>query len=118
MNRWLQFQLPFPPSNNKYYRNVNGRMIISREGREYAQRVAGIIRTVTNEPFLDGIVVNIRAHTPDKRRRDVDNMLKVPLDAMQKAGVYGDDSQIMRLAIEKIYSTQPGRLEILIESID
>jgi len=118
MSRWLQFQLPFPPSNNRYYRNVNGRMIISREGREYAQRVAGIIRTVTDDPFLDGIVVNIKAHMPDKRRRDVDNMLKVPLDAMQKAGLYGDDSQIVRLGIEKIHSTQPGRLEVLIESID
>jgi crossover junction endodeoxyribonuclease RusA len=118
MSRWLQFQLPFPPSNNRYYRNVNGRMIISREGREYATRVAGIIQTVTSETFLDGIVVNIKAHMPDKRRRDVDNMLKVPLDAMQKAGVYGDDSQIIRLAIEKVYSTQPGRLDVLIESID
>ena len=30
-----RYVLPWPPSLNRYYRSVNGRVLISREGRQY-----------------------------------------------------------------------------------
>ena len=38
---------------------------------------------------------------PDKRRRDLDNAFKAPLDALAHAGVYEDDSQIDVLTIRR-----------------
>jgi crossover junction endodeoxyribonuclease RusA len=43
--------------------------------------------------------VTLTAYPPDRRRRDIDNLAKSVLDAMQHAGVYLDDSQIDRLTI-------------------
>ena len=45
--------------------------------------------------------MEITIHPPDKRRRDIDNVQKALLDALQHGGAYGDDSQIVRLTIEK-----------------
>jgi len=47
----------------------------------------------------DRLSVFIEAFPPDKRKRDLDNVLKSLLDALQHAGVYADDCQIDRLSI-------------------
>jgi crossover junction endodeoxyribonuclease RusA len=38
---------------------------------------------------------------PDKRRRDLDNILKALLDGLTHSGVWGDDSQVVDLRIVK-----------------
>jgi hypothetical protein len=55
------------------------------------------------------LAVQIEVYPPDNRRRDIDNLQKALLDAMQHGGAYGDDSQIVRLAIEKRDCVLGGR---------
>jgi crossover junction endodeoxyribonuclease RusA len=43
--------------------------------------------------------VEIEAFRPDKRRRDLDNLLKATLDACTAAGVWQDDCNIVDLRI-------------------
>jgi crossover junction endodeoxyribonuclease RusA len=43
--------------------------------------------------------VEIEAWRPDKRKRDLDNLLKAVLDSLAHAGVFEDDSQIVDLRI-------------------
>jgi crossover junction endodeoxyribonuclease RusA len=43
--------------------------------------------------------VEIEAWPPDKRKRDLDNILKSLLDALTYAGIWEDDSQIDDLRI-------------------
>jgi crossover junction endodeoxyribonuclease RusA len=45
------------------------------------------------------IKLEVIATRPDRRRRDVDNLLKSLLDALDHAEVYEDDSQIQDLRI-------------------
>lgn len=93
--------LPFPPSVNHYWRMARGRFYISKAGADFRKAVCAIVAH-EHCPRLDGpLEVEIVAVLPDRRRRDVDNMLKAALDAMQHAGLYGDDSQIVKLSIEK-----------------
>jgi Holliday junction resolvase RusA-like endonuclease len=51
-------------------------------------------------PLHGDVALSIVAHPPNRRKRDLDNLLKAPLDAMAHAGVYDDDGQIVRLSIE------------------
>lgn len=93
--------LPFPPSVNRLWRQFKGRTILSAEGRTYRKNVADCIWQDGHRYAKNGeLGVTIRAFVPDARRRDLDNLLKASLDAMTHAGVWHDDSQIKRLAIE------------------
>jgi crossover junction endodeoxyribonuclease RusA len=105
----LEFELPYPPSVNHYFRMVRGRMLISREGRLFRQRVCAILAVSGVRALAGPLALAIEVYPPDNRRRDIDNVQKALLDAMQHGGAYGDDSQIVRLAIEKRQPVEGGR---------
>lgn len=106
--------LPWPPSVNHYWRTVNGRPIISKAGREYREAVRSCAWGAGNMGDAR-LSVAIAASPPDRRRRDLDNVLKALLDAMQHAGVYDDDSQIDKLTITRAKQTNGGAVAVKIE---
>lgn len=110
------FYLPFPPSANRYWRHNRGRTHLSSEARAYRALIAKEVShsCTFGEARLD---VSIVAYPPDKRRRDLDNMLKQLLDALQFAGAYCDDSQIDRLSIERGEDKKHGLVEVRIQKI-
>ena len=113
-----EITLPFPPSVNRYWRSVDGRVLISRQGREYRAAVSYAVQKSKITGFKKSrIAVDIRVYPPDRRRRDIDNMLKAPLDALQAAGVYDDDGQIDELRIVRGQLVKPGKLCISISEI-
>lgn len=93
----MRLTLPWPPSVNHYWRSVRGRAILSAEGRAY--RALAQTWRMLAPPLAGRLSVRLELHAPDKRRRDLDNALKAPLDALTHAGVYDDDSQIDRLEV-------------------
>lgn len=96
----IQLTLPYPPSVNRAYRTVNGRVILSKVGREYRKLV--MVELAHFYYMLDGrLSVSIKTHAPDHRKRDLDNVLKCALDAITHAEVWRDDSQIDRLLVER-----------------
>ncbi|MEM7478360.1 MAG: RusA family crossover junction endodeoxyribonuclease [Planctomycetota bacterium] len=97
----IRLRLPFPPSVNHYWRHVGNRVLISRAGREYRSTVKSLMERDRIKPLDDELIVRIGLIPPDRRRRDIDNSLKALLDAMQAGGAYHDDSQIVKLCIEK-----------------
>ena len=104
----MKLIIPYPPSVNRYWRTHNGRMLISREGRQYRQDVQATLCYSPREPFIDRLDVEIEIHPPDHRRRDIDNVLKAILDSLQHAGVYEDDSQIDKLTVERMSVSAPA----------
>jgi len=115
----IRLVLPWPPSENHYRRHVsiNGlrRVLISKAGREYQQRVLDIVRA-TRLPKIDGrLAVVIHAYPPDRRRRDLDNLLKAACDSIQKARVIRDDGDIDDLRIVRELPVDGGRLVVEIE---
>jgi crossover junction endodeoxyribonuclease RusA len=94
--------LPWPPTVNSYWRSIPGRVLISAEGRRYRQAVADLAAEHGWPKFgAARLAVGIDAWPPDRRRRDLDNILKSLLDALTHAGVWDDDSQIDRLCITR-----------------
>lgn len=107
----ISILLPWPPSLNRYYRNVSGVMKISADGRAYRQQVIRKAFECGKTSFGAGAVaVDITAHFPDRRRRDLDNLLKGLLDALTHAGFWLDDSQIVDLRIRKAPEVVKGGL--------
>ena len=111
----VEFDLPWPPSVNNYYRHVGPRVLISRAGRKYrtmvVSRLGGLKR-------LSGAVsLSLECYPPDRRRRDLDNLLKCLQDSITAAGVLEDDSQIRRLQMEKLEPIEGGLVHVRLETL-
>ena len=111
----IELELPFPPSVNHYYRHVGPRTLISREGRKFRGEVCALLATAGVDPLAGSLRVEIEVYPPDRRRRDIDNVQKSLLDALEHGGVYRDDSQIVKLTIEKRECVPAGRTIVRIK---
>lgn len=99
----ITIELKWPPTINTYWRRNGNRYFISQKGIEYRKHVVYTCRIYdgfyTEE---DRIAVSILAFPPDRRARDLDNLLKSLMDSLQHAGVYKDDSQVDELSIRRM----------------
>ncbi|RLT07807.1 MAG: RusA family crossover junction endodeoxyribonuclease [Planctomycetota bacterium] len=111
----LQFDLPYPPSVNHYWRRVGARTLISRQGRIFRESVCSLLALRRLHPLDGPLSIEIDVFPPDHRRRDIDNLLKSLLDALEAAGVYHNDSQIVELTIRKLEPVADGRTRVRIE---
>jgi len=110
-----ELELPYPPSVNHYYRRVGRRTLISREGRKFRRTVCSLLAAAGITPLAGPLRVEIEVYPPDRRRRDIDNVQKALLDALQHGGAFHDDGQIVQLKIEKRRSVPGGRTVVRIE---
>ena len=113
-------RLPWPPTVNHYYTVARGRKILSPKGRNYQKEAYyEVVAQGEHEKNLSGEVsVFIRAYPPDKRRRDLDNIIKPVLDVLQYADVFGDDHQVSDLRIQRFNPRKGGEVEILVYGDD
>ena len=113
----IELELPYPPSVNHYWRRVGSRTLISRGGRAFRQAVCTILAASGIRPLAGRLQVDVVVFPPDNRRRDVDNVQKALLDALEHGGMYSDDNQIVRLAIEKGEAIAGGKTIVRIRSL-
>ncbi len=113
----LNITLPWPPSANRYWRNIKGRTLVSKEAKLYKMLIKGLSYEWKMKPMLGRIGLQIEAYPPDKRIRDLDNTLKVLIDSLKETGVFKDDSQIDKICITRLEPSKPGHLKISISEI-
>jgi len=87
-------EIPFPLSVNQAYRSVRGTVLKSKAARIYQASVAEIGHAACSgaELMAGRLAIEMRVWCPDRRRRDLDNLWKLPLDALSGI-VWVDDSQ-------------------------
>lgn len=121
----ITLTIPFPPSVNHYWFQKGIRRFIGAKGKQFRLDVLriwnsyyGPMHPTTIAYETERLRLHINVYQPDKRKRDLDNLLKAPLDALQHAGVYADDTQIDDLQIvrNEIDRINP-RLEVSIWTI-
>ena len=118
MNQY-RISLPWPPSNNRYYRHNRGRTHISAEGQASRDSVARIIKDSMLDIGLATPVKNrIECHMPDRRRRDLDNLQKATFDALTKSGFWLDDQQVYYYSVKRMPMVKGGRLELTITEME
>lgn len=119
----LAVVLPYPPTVNTYWRRVGRRTLISAAGRRYRTRVReallahclllGQIRRFGRQPLR----LEVDVFPPDRRRRDLDNILKALIDALEQAGLFEDDSQIEALSIHRREIHPEGLVVVVIRAV-
>lgn len=115
MSGSLSLVLPFPPSVNACWRNINGKTLISAKGRAFrANAAAAIYEQLRKRPkaITEHVSVIVKMYPPTKHRRDIDNYLKAPFDALTHAGVWNDDDQVKHADITWCEVVKDGRFEI------
>lgn len=110
----VTLEIPYSPSVNHYWRVGHGRVYLSPEGVRYKQIVAGIVRAARVKPFIGPVALLIDAYPPDRRIRDLDNVMKALLDSLGSAGLYRDDSQIKHINAWMLEPMKGGKLVVTI----
>ena len=122
--KMIQFELPWPPSVNSYYRHLSrgpmaGRTLISAKGRTYRQDCIAYLyeQNVRTGMYSGRLGLVIAAYPPDRRKRDLDNLLKATLDALMFAKVIKDDGDIDELGIARREVMPGGRLVLRLGNV-
>jgi Holliday junction resolvase RusA-like endonuclease len=124
MNRTVQFTVPGAPQPKQRARQGNGgHWYTPEETRKYeaAVGVHGVIARmkggwVKADPSM-GFEVWINVYFPDQRGRDIDNVAKSVLDALN-LDVWKDDRQVVRLVVERHLDRVAPRTEIAITRME
>jgi Holliday junction resolvase RusA-like endonuclease len=105
---------------NHYWRHVGPRILISREGRTFRTNVCALLGGggPRKPPAGGRIALAMDAFPPDARRRDLDNLLKPVLDALQHGSIYEDDSQVDLLVVRRCRTDRPrGHIEVSVSEL-
>ncbi|EFB7598585.1 RusA family crossover junction endodeoxyribonuclease [Escherichia coli] len=113
MTERIEFVLPYPPTANTYWRRHGNTYFISEAGKRYCRDVALVVSQQRLKLNLsEKLAIRIIVEPPDKRRRDLDNLLKAPLDALTHAGLLIDDEQFDGINIVRGLPICGGRLGV------
>jgi crossover junction endodeoxyribonuclease RusA len=113
----ITLTLPWPPTVNTYYRHVGRKTLISKGGRAYRDAVCMAVIEQRAKRVEGRLAVHIVAYPPDRRRRDLDNLCKAALDALQHAGVFVDDGAIDDLSVYRSCIVAGGKIKVTVLSI-
>jgi len=109
------FELPVPPSVNRYWMMANNRIVVTPEARTYKQQVFYKLAHKM-EPLRGDIAVNFTVFRRMKRG-DLDNFCKVMLDALN--GIcWLDDSQIVEIHAFRDDDPKNPHVNLLVYEVD
>ena len=110
-------ELPFPPSVNNLF--VNGRKgrFPSQQYEDWKQEAGWILASQRPSKVKGAVVLSFWFNPPDKRKRDITNLLKAPEDLLVKHGIIeADDNTIVR-AVHAGWSDLVQGMKIEITSV-
>lgn len=104
-----------PPSLNSAYKKYRNRVVLSQRAKDFKQLVLESAPEGL-EPMQGPIKMEVSLQFRGGRKRDLDNYLKVLIDALK--GVYfGDDDQIYEVRAKKGLRSQEDKVEVAINPI-
>lgn len=116
----IDFEIDVAPMslNNAYNSNRNGRRFLTKEGAVYKNTIAWAAKEAMNlksTPFFKApITVHFQFFYPDSRRRDLDNSIKLTMDALD--GIcFEDDSEVHKICAEKKIDKNRPHIRIIVE---
>jgi len=114
----ITLKLPYPPSVNHYWGQVGSRKFLGKKGKEFREAVFLCALNERQRALNARLEVKVYLYPPDKRKRDIDNVLKSLLDALEHSCVYENDSQIDKLCVTRMEVMKEGYCEVTITEIN
>lgn len=109
------YTLPMPPSANEYWRSfaVKGkvRVVLSAKAKSYKEAVADLAHRLGMKPEVShGVAVSIKVYR-NQASGDLDNRIKVTLDALRGVA-FEDDKQVVEIYAQRFEDKGNGRIVI------
>jgi len=102
---------------NHYWKARGKRRFLSQKARAWHEEVR-LVLGAQRRRYMEPVALYIMAYPPDRRRRDLDNILKGVQDALVFAGVIEDDYQVAELHVLRRPPEPPGRVRVVVEPIE
>ena len=120
MPHTFKLTLPWPPSLNAAYIPVNSRIVPSKAARAYVKATNDqvTLQQVPRHRLSGKLRVEIAVRCPNEGKHDLDNLPKVVLDSLRKAGVILDDSYIDELFLWRGATLKGGELRLTLSEIE
>lgn len=119
----VELVLPFPPSINHYWPQMYNKKLkrivrfISQEGKIFRDLVMIAVRQARPIKLKGDLRFEATFNPPNNLRRDIDNLPKALLDALTKAGLFNDDSQIREMELRFGPVVRDGRAVIKVSTM-
>jgi crossover junction endodeoxyribonuclease RusA len=122
----LKVSLPLPPGVNNLYVSVNGRRVLSGEGKRFKAQVAGRLDEMHYRGELSDVALSelrsgylslfVDFYFASPMRRDLDGGLKITQDALCEAlGI--NDNRVVDIHLTKRVDPRRPRIEVELETI-
>jgi len=112
-----KLDLPYPPSVNHYWGQRGNHRFVGKKGQEFRLEVKIMVFKRKIKRLEGRLALTVYLYPPDKRKRDIDNIAKSLLDALEHAGVYENDSQLDELHIIRQELRPGGACKVIITQL-
>lgn len=110
--------IPYPPTVNHYWGFHGHRRFLTSKANQFKAEVAHQVSLQSLRSLgSERLEVSITLFPPDKRMRDIDNVIKSTLDALCQSGLFEDDSQVDVLLILRGEVVKGGKAEVIVTTI-
>lgn len=119
----IELELPMPPSANRYWRYVNGKVLKSKQARDYIKIIGDLWMVYKAQKKAKAfgkdqrLQIYIQVFPPNRIRRDLDNLLKVLMDSLEHAGLFTNDEQIDDIRIMRMEIYPGGKMVICLREL-
>lgn len=113
-DRIHRLTIPGEPKSKQRPRFAKGRAYTPAETVKAEKAIGAAWRDLGVEPMQHAVLVELEFYNGNRRRRDLDNMVKLVLDGLNKIA-FDDDHQVIEINARKIFTDrESARTEIML----
>lgn len=113
---YIQLTLPYPPSTNRLWRRAGKRIHKDAKYTAWLEEAGWVAREQCSWGLSGKYQLTILAARPDRRKRDLDNLIKPVSDLLASVGIIGDDCDCEMVVARWI--PEPEGVHVRIENVD
>ena len=100
----IRYDLPYPPSTNGLFFNASKGRVKTIAYRNWLDAAGNQILAQGRKHIHGKVSLAIAVTRPDRRKRDISNLIKAVEDLLVEMAVIDDDSLVQRLSIKWVDS--------------